>query len=244
MSDTILDALTLATPRLDEPTVRQAYRQLTHLLGMALTGHPFSPDKPITSTQIVLLRHALDRLPAAQCGALSEAAGQLHSLLTAQTPSAAHFDSDLSPTAVKPPVASGTPVEWSHDVYISFNRKDGARARRLYADLRAAGLLVHMDDEAVPGTETWQRTLEKAVRAAGCVVVIITPTAKGSDWLEREIALALDHHIPVLPLVMDGDGAAGLPASLANTRWTPMRTKREYQANLPKLVTMIQALNG
>ena len=88
-------------------------------------------------------------------------------------------------------------------VFISYAREDQAYARELAADLRAHGLGVWMDDRIDFGDRWWQ-TIVQAVRASAAVIVVMTPAAEQSEWVEREVMLALDEDKPVFPLLLQG----------------------------------------
>jgi len=281
MSNLILDTLTSTAQTSGDSNIADAYRQLAHVVGITLTGQPLAPDKPLTPTQIVFLRNALNHLSPAQLTPLLAAADLVQQavsgvIVTGNTVVNQHIDTVSGGTVTmigvqntkgdtlpKPPngfaaaaqaaakmiqfegkAAPPTEqVEWAHDVFISYSRKDGAWARRVYADLRSNGLLVWMDDQLTPGTTSWQTALEKAIRAAGCVVVLLSPAAKASEWLEREINFAQTHHRPIVPLLVVGDEKSSVPLALSNIQWTPIRDGREYRANFPRVVTAVREFN-
>ncbi len=95
-----------------------------------------------------------------------------------------------------------TPTTTDH-VFISYARHDQAYARQLAADLSAHGLGVWIDDRIDFGDRWWQ-TIVQAVRASAAFVVVMTPEAEQSEWVEREIMLALDEGKPVFPLLLRG----------------------------------------
>lgn len=247
MPEMILEALTHAADHFTDPAVRQAYQHLTHALGHTLTGQPFAADQPLTPTQIVLLRSALRRLSPAYLPVLDAAAQHLESTLTLTL----NVDALVKQQGAATPRASraANPLEgiadpWTYDVLISYSRKDEKAALRLYRDLRGAGLVVWLGDDVTPGTPEWQSAVEGAIRAAGCVVALLTPNAKESPWVEQEIKAAQTRRVPVLPLLLSGEAAAVVPASLSSARCLPLRDPREYRANLSKVIAAIRACNG
>ena len=90
-------------------------------------------------------------------------------------------------------------------VFISYAREDQAYARELAADLRTHGLGVWMDDRIDFGDRWWQ-TIVQAVRASAAVIVVMTPAAEQSEWVEREILLAQREKKPIFPLLLRGQG--------------------------------------
>jgi nucleotide-binding universal stress UspA family protein len=88
-------------------------------------------------------------------------------------------------------------------VFISYAREGQAYARDLAADLRKHGLGVWIDDRIDFGDRWWQ-TIVQAVRASAAVIVVMTPEAEESEWVEREILLAQREGKPLFPLLLRG----------------------------------------
>ena len=88
-------------------------------------------------------------------------------------------------------------------VFISYAREDQAYARELAADLRSRGFGVWMDDRIDFGDRWWQ-TIVQATRTSAAVIVVMTPAAEKSEWVERELMLALNEGKPVFPLLLRG----------------------------------------
>jgi nucleotide-binding universal stress UspA family protein len=95
-----------------------------------------------------------------------------------------------------PPATSG-------HVFISYAHEDQTYARKLAADLENHGLGVWIDDRIDFGDRWWQ-TVVQAVRASAAVIVVMTPEAEESEWVEREILLAQREGKPLFPLLLRG----------------------------------------
>lgn len=110
--------------------------------------------------------------------------------------------------------------------------------------LSGAGLTVWTDENLTPGTAAWTRAIEKAIREAKLVVIILSPDAKNSDWVERELAVAQDScRIPVFPILVRGDEHTAIPLRLAATQFADAR--RDPDAALAKLTKSVSNyLNG
>lgn len=106
-----------------------------------------------------------------------------------------------------------------HDCFPSHNSRDEPATRALAARLRAAGVSVWMDNEALrPGIE-WQPGLEAGIRAAKSIAVLIGSRGMGR-WQDQEVQVALNLAVrdrrPVIPVLLPGaPDAADLPAGLA-----------------------------
>jgi len=91
----------------------------------------------------------------------------------------------------------------SDHVFISYSREDRAYVRRLADDLRGNGFEVWMDKRIECGDRWWQEVV-KAVHACAALVVVMTPDAERSEWVEKEIMLAQREGKPILPLLLRG----------------------------------------
>src|ERR1035441_2060764 len=83
------------------------------------------------------------------------------------------------------------PGKFNYDVFLSYNSEDKGRVRRLAERLREAGLRVWFDEWV-----TWLGALsvKHGPEDARTLVLCLSPTALGSDWvrLERSTVLFRD----------------------------------------------------
>ena len=112
-----------------------------------------------------------------------------------------------------------------HHVFLAYSRKDSEVMRRLRSDLATAGIVAWIDQENLePGTPVWQRAIETAIRLTQCVVVILSPDAKVSDWVNIEITFARRIGRRVFPVLARGDEADAVPLLLETTNHVDIRT--------------------
>ena len=91
-------------------------------------------------------------------------------------------------------------------VFISYSRRDDIVMRRTVAFLRKQGIKVWVDNEKLtPGTPAWEEEIEKAINSAYAVVVILSPDAKNSEWVRREITYADQYRKRVFPVLVNCD---------------------------------------
>ncbi len=88
-------------------------------------------------------------------------------------------------------------------VFISYSRKDRTYARNLANDLRKRGFEVWIDDRIDYG-DRWWRTIDQAICTGAAFIVVMTPDAQESEWVEREILLAQREQKPIFPLLLRG----------------------------------------
>jgi hypothetical protein len=91
----------------------------------------------------------------------------------------------------------------SGHAFISYSHKNGPYVDRLAAFLTEAGIPVWFDKEIIDG-DRWTTVIREQIDSCAAVVVVMTPEAERSDWVEREIARAQQLHRPILPLLLAG----------------------------------------
>jgi len=89
------------------------------------------------------------------------------------------------------------------DVFISFASEDRPVAQELAAGLEQSGISVWWDRQIQVGSE-WDKTIEDALAAAKCVVVLWTGHAKNSRWVRAEAREALNSE-KVVPVMLEAN---------------------------------------
>jgi hypothetical protein len=103
------------------------------------------------------------------------------------------------------------------DIFISYAREDLDRARRLASALESRGWSVWWDRRIVAG-ETFDRTIERELESARCVVVLWSKDSIESEWTKNEASAAAERNVLV-------------PALLDDIR-IPLEFRRKQTANL------------
>lgn len=128
----------------------------------------------------------------------------------------------------------------SHNIFLSYSRKDIAIMHRLRDDLRAAGFTVWTDEGIEPGTPSWKSEIEKAIRDADCQVIIFSPDANNSRWVRAEIDFAETLHKPMFPLLLRGDETTSIPFGFSTYQWIDIRQPEDYASGFQMLAEAIQ----
>lgn len=105
----------------------------------------------------------------------------------------------LSPPAEKKP----SPKLEFGDVFVSYAREDGQYVEKLISYLKDCHLSVWADNRIDYG-EQWWRTIVANLRSCLAMVVVMTPEAEESKWVDREILLADELNKPIYPLLLRG----------------------------------------
>jgi hypothetical protein len=115
---------------------------------------------------------------------------------------------------------------------MSYSRRDEAVMRRVAAFLRKQGINVWVDNEKlVPGTPIWEEEIEKAIKAASAVIVILSPDSKNSEWVRREITLAEQYRAQIFPVLVRGDEESSITIRLITRQYVDLRHNEDIGLN-------------
>jgi predicted nucleotide-binding protein len=107
-------------------------------------------------------------------------------------------------------------------VFISYARPDAFIAQALAAELKALGVETWIDYANLEIGEDWSQAIAEGLRSADGVVIIASEKSAKSDWVQREMRLAVRTEVPLLPVVVDD--YAHLPADLSHIQAALIRT--------------------
>jgi WD40 repeat protein/GTPase SAR1 family protein len=80
---------------------------------------------------------------------------------------------------------------FTYDVFLSHNRQDKPRVRKIAERLRAAGLQVWFDEWVIKPGDDIYLAIEYGLEAARVQVLCLSPAALGSDWVKLERSTVL-----------------------------------------------------
>ncbi len=105
-------------------------------------------------------------------------------------------------------------------IFISHSSKDQTVARTLCAALESRGLTCWIASRDVGAGENFQESIVAAIRSAKAMVLVFSDNANNSTEIKKELALASQHKIAVIPArVEDVVPAAALAYELATRQW-------------------------
>jgi len=108
----------------------------------------------------------------------------------------------------------------AHDVFISHSHTDANAAKALCAALEEAEIRCWMAPRDVLPGRDWADSIVHAVATARVMVLVFSAQSSSSEQVRREITLAADAHIPILPFRIDGAPLEGtMKYYLADTHW-------------------------
>lgn len=115
-------------------------------------------------------------------------------------------------------------------VFISYSKQDIDFARHLRDRLAARRFSVWLDESRLAPSARWWTEIEDNIERCAALIVIMSPTARESDWVEREILYAERLNKPIFPVLLAGEDWP----RLANLQYADMRAG--LQAPLPRML--------
>jgi Tol biopolymer transport system component len=108
--------------------------------------------------------------------------------------------------------------------FMSYSREDANLQRRIVAELRGRGINVWVDVEnLIPGSPAWEREIERSMRGAAGVIVLLSPDSNNSEWVRREISFAEQNEKRIFPILVSGDEDDSIPLRLSNHQRIDLR---------------------
>lgn len=88
------------------------------------------------------------------------------------------------------------------------------------------GLNSWTDRDITPGSPKWQREIFLSINRASCMIVILSPEAKISKWVNIEIQEGLKENKWIIPLLASGDAETSIPDALIDYQYIDIRDTR------------------
>lgn len=119
-------------------------------------------------------------------------------------------------------------------IFLSYARTDATWAEQVESALSGGGLRVWMDRSLSKSSYSWTRETEEALGNSAAMVVVLSPQAKESDWVDREVIYALDRRLPVYSVMAHGNRQNAVPLALASAQVIGRVTDPEALASLTR----------
>jgi hypothetical protein len=112
-------------------------------------------------------------------------------------------------------------------IFLSYSRTDSDIMQRIKSSFEAEGIQVWTDEAIEPGTPLWKDAIEHAIELASCVVVILSPDAKNSIWVKRELDYASVQNVPIIALLVRGNDQNAIPFALIGAQYIDIRKQSD-----------------
>lgn len=100
------------------------------------------------------------------------------------------------------------------DIYLLYSNADEAIARKIFESLEAAKYVVATANDDDYSTADNKRAVRDTVRDASSLVVVLSPNATRSEYVEDAVALARLKHLPTFPVLIEGELRRATPLGL------------------------------
>ena len=128
------------------------------------------------------------------------------------------------------------------DIFISYGRKDQAKARMLADKLEARGWSVWWDPKIRSG-EPFDRVIETALRDANCIIVLWSYDSVNSDWVRAEATKGLERRI-LISVLIEHNVELPLRFSQIQTEQLADWNGKETSTEFKKLIADVEAILG
>ncbi len=117
--------------------------------------------------------------------------------------------------------------------FLSYAAEDGAFATRLRSDLATHGVTAWADRAEARTGSGQPEALQAAIRACPAVLLVVSPAARSSHWVGRELGLAEMYGRPIVPVWSAGEQWLDCaPAALAGVPYVDARGSRYSEATV------------
>jgi hypothetical protein len=133
------------------------------------------------------------------------------------------------------------------DVFLSYYSGDAVWVVQLKSALSNKGLRVWLDKEQIRPGDLFIGALEKGIESTECVVIVISPGALRSHWVEEEYNRALtmansrERRLRLIPILLQ---ETELPGFLASRQWVDFREPGSFDRGIERLVWGIRGCPG
>jgi len=126
-------------------------------------------------------------------------------------------------------------------IFISYSSKDRAITETICSALENRGISCWMSSRDIGPGENFQESIIRAIRTASAMVIVFSGNSNNSDEVKKEVALAGQHKLVVVPVrVEDVVPAEAFQYELATRQWIDMFGNWEHA--IERLATQIRTI--
>jgi hypothetical protein len=126
-------------------------------------------------------------------------------------------------------------------IFISYSSKDRGIAETICGALENRGLKCWMSSRDIGPGENFQEAIIRAIRTSSTMVIVFSGNSNNSDEVKKEVALAGQHKLVVVPVrVEDVVPAEAFQYELATRQWIDMFENWEHA--IERLATQIRSV--
>ena len=122
-------------------------------------------------------------------------------------------------------------------IFIRYAKVDKEFADKIAHDLRKNGVQIWQGKNAIKPGEDWASAIQRAIIEADAIIFISSKSSASSTLIQRELQLAKDNDVTILPIVLDYLGFKNMPKILYGITWIDFR--KDYDKTLQNLLDRI-----
>jgi hypothetical protein len=140
------------------------------------------------------------------------------------------------------PRPSGRSYAMAHDVFITYSHVDKLTADATCAALERAGIRCWIAPRDITPGDEWSTAITKAISQCRVIVLIFSSNANASRQIRREVELAINAGVPLVPVrIEDVAPTESLAYFMSTVHWLDALTP-PIENHLQKLAESIKAL--
>ena len=123
--------------------------------------------------------------------------------------------------------------------FMSYSREDVDLQQRIVAELRGRGIVIWVDIEnLIPGSPAWEREIERSIRGAEGIIVLLSPDSNNSEWVRREISFAEQNEKRIFPVLISSDEDDSIPLRLSDHQRVDLHSN--FQIGIEELANALK----
>jgi len=132
------------------------------------------------------------------------------------------------------------------DLFVSYSRDDTVIMSVIRDNLRKLGFTLWIDVEHLkPGTPQWMAAVKQAVVRTDGMLVLCSPSAEQSKWVNIEITIAEELGKPIFPIWVNGrEKIKSIPLALFNYQFVDMRGRSDAARGFTDLAAWLAESYG
>lgn len=88
--------------------------------------------------------------------------------------------------------------------FISYSTKNKPYTEKLAKHLQDKGFDVWVDWQGIEYGVRWWDAIVEGIKACGAFILVMTPESKASEWVQREVDIAIHLGKPFFPFLLNG----------------------------------------
>jgi pSer/pThr/pTyr-binding forkhead associated (FHA) protein len=110
----------------------------------------------------------------------------------------------------------------NYDVYISYSLENVDLMESMSKYLAEEHQLSVWADKRIDIGGNWKNEAEKMIAKSACFLLLMSPSAKASEWVRLELFYAANNRLPIFAALLEGNEQTAMPIKLIGTPYAKM----------------------